>query len=74
MLEIIRPPEGLIEDLRPGDTEKRFIRGASAPKSSHLPIYIPFLIEEVPYTFHRQMVSPFNLPTLELFISLSCKE
>ena len=41
-----------MEDLRPGDTEKRFIRGASAPKSSHLPIYTPFLIEEVPYTFY----------------------
>ena len=63
-----------MEDLRPGDTEKRFIRGTSAPKSSPLPIYTPFLIEEVQYTFYRQMVSPFNLLTLELFISLSFKE
>ena len=38
-----------MEDLRPGDTEKGFIRGTSAPKSSPLSIYTPFLIEEVPY-------------------------
>ena len=41
-----------MEDLRPGDTEKRFIREASASKSSPLSIYTPFLIEEVPYTFY----------------------
>ena len=37
-----------------GGTQQSFIRGGSAPRSSPLPFYIPFLTEKVPlsYTFH----------------------
>ena len=44
-----------------GGTQQIFVRGGSAPKSSPLPFYIPFLTEKAPFsfTFHWKMV-PFS--------------
>ena len=37
----------------PGGTDRNFIRRCSAPRSNHIPLYIPFLTEKIPlpYTF-----------------------
>ena len=54
-----------------GGTQRRFIRGGSAPRSNLLPFYIPFLTEKVPLLY---TVEPLRMATLRTEESGHCRE
>ena len=54
-----------------GGTQRRFIRGGSAPRSNLLPFYIPFLTEKVPLLY---TVEPLRMATLRKEESGHCRE
>ena len=49
-------------NLHPGDTQRHFIRGGSAPQPN--PFYIPFLREKILLSYH--------IPSLELCFPFNC--
>ena len=57
----------------PGDTQKSFIRGDVAPRSTPLPFYIPFWAENAVLPIPSfDIKDPFHIPSLELSIPLNC--
>ena len=59
----------------PGGTQQMFIRGDSAPRSNHLPFFMPFFFSRKRYPFRIPSIEkwcPFHIPCLEVCIPFNC--